>query len=514
MYRALLSVYDKTGLVEFATVLVNKFEYELVASGGTAKALTAAGLPVTPVEELTGSPECLGGRVKTLHPAIHAGILADKHSKEHTEQLEYLGYKPFDLVVCNLYPFQETVDAGKSAEEVIENIDIGGVALIRAAAKNHPSLAVLTNPDQYDLFLERGHHNDRLTFAKAAFKYTASYDLAISNWFVQHYGHVLGIDSHKALPDYTLKAAASLAKVSEPLRYGENSHQRAYIHKDKDFPFQQIQGEKELGYNNWLDLDAAWATVRTFGNYAVAVVKHTNPCGVAVDLECSIEALGKALASDPVSSFGSIIASNTEVETAFVKTLGKLFVEVIVAPRFTAGALDWLRKHKKNCRVVQVDLEKSHYLAKRRLDVRSMLGGMLTQEPDRWLLDQDWKTIQTHPPVHRSSDVIFAWKVVRHVKSNAIVLVKDGATVGIGAGQMNRVQAVKLAIEQAGDRAKGAVLASDAFFPFPDSVELAAKAGVEWVIQPGGSIRDKEVIEAAKKHGISMTLTGIRHFKH
>lgn len=494
MPRALLSVYDKILIVPLANKL-SQLGYDLVASGGTARVLKEAGLEVISVEEVTQSPECLGGRVKTLHPAIHAGILARETSADRAD-LEKMGWEPFEVVVCNLYPFQQAVAKGLPDDEVIEQIDIGGVALIRAAAKNYKHVVVLTDPADYAPVIEHGVFPNRRKNAQKAFQHTNQYDRAISDWFLGK------------TPNPALTIAATLQETPVELRYGENAHQPGFLFPAPGFPFKKIQGEKELGYNNWLDIDAAWEIVSYWGAPAVAVIKHTNPCGVAVG-SSPADALGKALGADNVSSFGSVIAVNRTVTKYFVEGLGKRFIEAIVARHFEEDALELLEK-RKNCRVVTANA----YPTLGYFGVRSIFGGVLAQMSDSGS-EPDWDWVTETKAVDRFPDLEFAWRVVRHVKSNAIVLAKDKITVGVGAGQMNRVKAVQLAIEQAGEiRASRSVLASDAFFPFADSIELAAKAGVEAIIQPGGSKRDQEVIDAANAHGIPMLFTHQRHFKH
>lgn len=504
--RALLSVWDKTGLADFGRGLVAR-GFELVASGGSARALVDAGLPVTEVDEVTGHPEILGGRVKTLHPAIHGGILA-RRTDAHLAELQAHGIAPFDVVVCNLYPFEATVaKPGVTMAEAIEQIDIGGVALLRAAAKNHESVAVISDPSRYADFLhalDDGGPDDALRQALAldAFRHTAAYDAAISGWLARQ------VDGDAALPEViTLRA-----KRTRVLRYGENPHQQAALYQFAGATpaFERIGGEKDLSFNNLVDFEAAWAMPQPFSRPAVAIIKHTNPSGLAV-ADDLLTAFDRALACDPVSAFGGILATNRTVDEALVERLGKLFLEVIAAPDFTPGALELLARKKKSCRVLRVAAG-----AASPLRIRDAFGGLLVQTPDDAAATPDaWQVLTERAPTEAElADLRFAWTACRFVKSNAIVLAKGEATVGVGAGQMNRVDSVRIATWRAGDRAKGAVLASDAFFPFPDGVEAAADAGVTAVVQPGGSIRDDAVVEAANRLGLAMVATGTRHFLH
>ena len=506
MSRALLSAWDKTGLVELGRGL-DALGWELVASGGSARALAEAGLPVLSVESVTGFAEVLGGRVKTLHPAIHAGILA-RPTDAHLGELAERGLAPIDLVVCNLYPFSATVaKEGVSEAEAIEQIDIGGVTLLRAAAKNFERVAVVCDPGSYagvlaELALGNLSVERRRELALAAFRHTAGYDAAIATW--------LGAGSQ--LPE-SLHLSAQRVEV---LRYGENPHQQAALYRWQGSPpaFEQIQG-KALSYNNIADLEAAQAMPAEFERPAVAIVKHANPCGLAV-AETATEAFSKALACDPVSAFGSIIASNRLVDVDFVKAIGKLFVEVLVAPEFSDEALARLAKRKRNCRVLKSTSASDPGAPLKGLSARTVAGGLLVQTDDSAGGDRSsWRVVsQRQPTEAEMDDLAFAWLACKHVKSNAILLAHDGATIGVGAGQMNRVDAVRIAARAAGDKAHGAVLASDAFFPFADGLEAAAAAGVGACVQPGGSIRDDEVIAAADRLGIAMVLTGERHFRH
>ncbi|MCB9549202.1 MAG: bifunctional phosphoribosylaminoimidazolecarboxamide formyltransferase/IMP cyclohydrolase [Myxococcales bacterium] len=498
--RALLSVHDKTGLIELGQGLV-ALDFELVASGGTAAALVEAGLPVTPVEAVTGFPEVLGGRVKTLHPAIHAGILA-RRTPAHLGELADRGLAPIDVVVCNLYPFGRTVAApGCTEADAIEQIDIGGVTLLRAAAKNFEAVAVVCDPLEYpsvvdDLRADRLDLARRRALALAAFQHTAAYDAAIAEWLAG---------------DDPLPAQITVsARRVEVLRYGENPHQAAALYQTAaEAPFVQHSGDA-LSYNNLVDLEAAWAMPQGFEAPAVAIIKHTNPCGLAVGADL-VAAFDAALASDPVSAYGSIIATNRAVDEAFVEALGKLFVEALVAPAFTDEALAILASRKKRCRVMEA---RAATPPRRRLT--AVTGGFLVQTADTAPSEPGaWRVVTARAPTEaEQADLAFAWQAVRFVKSNAIVFAKGGATVGVGAGQMNRVQSVRLAAWQAGERARGSVLASDAFFPFADGLEAAAAAGVTAAIQPGGSIRDAELIAAADALGLAMVFTGRRHFLH
>lgn len=507
MSRALLSVSDKSGLVPFAHGLA-ALGMELVASGGTARVLREAGLDVTEVADVTGSPEILGGRVKTLHPAIHGGILARPTDADLAE-LDQHGIGAIDVVVCNLYPFRETVARpGVTEAEAIEQIDIGGVALLRAAAKSFARVAVVVDPGRYDEVLAglRDGTLDsegRRRLALDAFRHTAAYDAAIQGWLS---GEVEGDD---ALPP-VLHLVAHREQV---LRYGENSHQQGARYRLEGLPaaFEQVGGLKALSYNNLADLEAAWSMAAEFERPAVAIIKHMNPSGLAVADDLT-SAFDRAFACDTVSAFGGILAANREIDAAFVHRLGKLFLEIIAAPSFTEEALATLAAKKKNCRV----LRWTGACPAPSLQISALHGGLLVQTPDPKGVSHDgWQVVTDRAPTEAEArDLAFAEVACKHVKSNAIVLCKDEATVGVGAGQMNRVDSVRIASWRAGDRAKGSVLASDAFFPFPDGVEEAANAGVTAILQPGGSIRDDEVIEAANRLGLAMVTTGIRHFRH
>ncbi len=510
---ALLSVSDKRGLVPLAEGLLAQ-GYALLSSGGTAAALAAAGLPVTKVAEHTGAPEILGGRVKTLHPRIHGGILARRDDPAHRADLEAQGITSIDVVVVNLYPFRATVaDPAVSWETAIETIDIGGPAMVRAAAKNHADVAVLTDPDQYSGFLEalaagQVDGSLRRRLALAAFAHTAAYDAAIAAW----------IDGRLAdEPGQPLRLELPLRQV---LRYGENPHQGARWFGEAGVGWgaaRQLQG-KELSYNNLIDLEAALTTVAAFGygpgaEPAAVVIKHTNPCGVAIGADTA-EALLRALDADRVSAFGGIVALNGAVDLAAAEHLAGLFLECVVAPSFSEEARQRLAA-KANLRLLELD-PGAVAGAAGALQLRSVLGGVLAQQADDGPADPDtWQVVsERQPSAEEWRDLRFAWQVVRHVRSNAILVARDGRTLGVGAGQMNRVGSARLALEAAGDAARGAVLASDGFFPFDDTVRLAAQHGIRAVIQPGGSKRDPDSIAACNANDMVMVITGRRHFLH
>ncbi len=510
---ALLSVSDKRGLVPLAEGLLAQ-GYALLSSGGTAAALAAVGLPVTKVAEHTGAPEILGGRVKTLHPRIHGGILARRDDPAHRADLETQGITTIDVVVVNLYPFRATVaDPAVSWETAIETIDIGGPAMVRAAAKNHADVAVLTDPDQYPGFLEAlaaGQVDGplRRRLALAAFAHTASYDAAIASW----------IDGRLADgPGQPLQVELPLRQV---LRYGENPHQGARWFGEAGVGWgaaRQLQG-KELSYNNLIDLEAALTTVAAFGygpaaEPAAVVIKHTNPCGVAIGGDTA-EALLRALDADRVSAFGGIVALNGPVDLAAAEHLAGLFLECVVAPSFSEEARQRLAA-KANLRLLELD-PGAVAGAAGALQLRSVLGGVLAQQADDGPADPDaWQVVsERQPSAQEWRDLRFAWQVVRHVRSNAILVARDGRTLGVGAGQMNRVGSARLALEAAGAAARGAVLASDGFFPFDDTVLLAAEHGIRAVIQPGGSKRDPDSIAACNANDMVMVITGRRHFLH
>ena len=514
---ALLSVSNKEGLLPLAEGLLAA-GYQLISSGGTAAALQAAGLPVTKVAEHTGAPEILGGRVKTLHPRIHGGILARRADAAHQADLAAQAIAPIEVVVVNLYPFRETVaDPAVPFDTAIENIDIGGPAMVRAAAKNHADVAVLTSPEQYPGFLaalREGRLDQALRrqLALAAFAHTASYDTAISQWLAAR------LASEAAVP----LAAAPLSLELPPrqsLRYGENPHQPATWYSQPEGGWggaSQLQG-KELSYNNLIDLDAALATVREFGygpaaQPAAVVVKHTNPCGVAVGHGCA-DALGRALDADRVSAFGGIVALNTPVDGAAADHLTSLFLECVVAPAFDPAARERLAS-KANLRLLELPPEAIARASRQQL--RTVLGGVLVQQLDDEPVEENaWQVVtERQPTPEELNDLVFAWKLVRHVRSNAITVARAGQSLGIGAGQMNRVGSARLALEAAGERSRGAVLASDGFFPFDDTVRLASEHGISAVIQPGGSMRDADSIAACNALGLAMVVTGRRHFLH
>ncbi|MFB6674687.1 bifunctional phosphoribosylaminoimidazolecarboxamide formyltransferase/IMP cyclohydrolase [Streptomyces sp. NPDC057684] len=509
--RALVSVYDKTGLEDLARGL-HEAGVELVSTGSTAAKIAAAGVPVTKVEELTGFPECLDGRVKTLHPKIHAGILADLRLEDHQRQLAELGVEPFQLVVVNLYPFKETVASGATPDECVEQIDIGGPSMVRAAAKNHPSVAVVTSPARYTDVLSAVRDGGfdltaRKRLAGEAFQHTAAYDVAVASWFADGYAAA----DESGFPEF-LGATYGRKNV---LRYGENPHQGAALYVDGTGGLaeaEQLHG-KEMSYNNYTDTDAARRAAYDHDDPCVAIIKHANPCGVAVASSVA-EAHRKAHACDPVSAYGGVIAVNRPVTKEMAEQVAEIFTEVIVAPEYEDGALEALTK-KKNIRVLRAHRGPSAVVETKQID-----GGALLQVTDRVQADGDnpasW-TLATGDALSPGEldELAFAWKACRAVKSNAILLAKDGASVGVGMGQVNRVDSCKLAVERAGaERARGSFAASDAFFPFPDGPQILIDAGVKAIVQPGGSIRDEQVIEAAKKAGVTMYFTGTRHFFH
>ncbi|MEA3335364.1 MAG: bifunctional phosphoribosylaminoimidazolecarboxamide formyltransferase/IMP cyclohydrolase [Chloroflexota bacterium] len=502
--RALLSVADKQGLIPLAERL-QAMKVTLIASGGTARALRKAGLPVTDVSQVTRFPEILDGRVKTLHPAIHAAILA-RDTEEHLSQLAGLDLSPVDLVVCNLYPFADTVaEPGVTLTESVEQIDIGGVALLRAAAKNFERVTVVCDPRDYHRVsqaLEQKQVDEglRRELALKAFRHTAAYDAAIADYLAGEFA-----------PDNPLPETLNLSfQQAQSLRYGENPHQEAalYTPTGQALPFEQLGGQA-MSYNNWLDMDAAWGLVQEFERPTVCIIKHTNACGAASAATLA-EAYPLALASDPVSAFGSIVAVNRTAEVDLAEAMADLFVEVVIAPDYTEPALKRFRR-KKNLRILRSSGGPAQDLA-----LRTIQGGMLAQTPDGQLeIAVDWQVVTERTPTpDELLDLEFAWRVAKHTKSNAIVFAKGQATVGVGAGQMSRVDSVYLAARRAGDRAQGAVMASDAFFPFPDGIEAAAEAGVIAVVQPGGSKRDDQVIAACNRLGIATCFTGARHFLH
>jgi len=493
---ALISVWDKRGLAEFAKGL-SDFGFKILSTGGTAKVLREAGLEVTEVSELAGFPEVFGGRVKTLQPQIFGGILFRRGTDD--QDAEAHGIPPIDLVCVNLYPFEETAAKNPGLSELVEMIDIGGPSLIRAAAKNHESVVVVVDPDDYGWVLEemrkRGGslgEDHRRRLALKAFARTAAYDSAI-------YKELWARFMPDEMPDHLFVHE----EKAQDLRYGENPHQRAAYYGRP--PWEQLWG-KELSYNNILDATAAWECLLEFDGPAAVIVKHLIPCGVALRDHVE-DAFAAAYEADPVSAFGGIIAINRPLTPGIAERLNTFFSEIVMAPEFQPEAIDLLKK-KRDRRLLLVKGDA-------RLDwqMRSVLGGILAQGPDA-LLNERWELVSGEIDEGTNRDLVFAWKVVKHVRSNAIVVARDTATLGVGAGQPNRVGSAEIALRQAGDRARGAVLASDAFFPFPDSVELAARHGIKAIVQPGGSVRDEEVIAAARNLGIAMVLTGTRHFRH
>ncbi|HEY8347090.1 MAG TPA: bifunctional phosphoribosylaminoimidazolecarboxamide formyltransferase/IMP cyclohydrolase [Symbiobacteriaceae bacterium] len=528
--RALVSVYDKTGIVEFAKQLVD-LGVEILSTGGTYRTLQEAGLPVLEVSQVAGFPEILDGRVKTLQPQIHAGILAVRSNRTHMAQLKEHGVTPIDMVVVNLYPFRETVaNPEVSLEEAVEKIDIGGPAMVRAAAKNWQDVVVLVNPARYDQVLKELRETGDVSLSTKfelmveAFQHTSAYDTAIAGWLANR-GRVLaqariaGTEPPAPEAGFPDVLTIQLTKVQD-LRYGENPHQKAAFYAAVGEAGQggtaiagarQLHG-KELSFNNIYDAHAALSLVKEFDRPAAVAVKHTNPCGVAV-ADTIAEAYRKAYEADPVSIFGGIVALNRPCDRETAEELSKIFLEIVIAPSFEPEALQVLTR-KKNLRLLETGpLDRR---APAGLDVKRVAGGYLVQEWD--VAEEDptgWKTVTRAPvPPELMEDLVFAWKVCKHVKSNAIVVAKGGQTLGVGAGQMNRIDAARHALRQAGDRARGAVLASDAFFPFPDVVEAAGEAGIAAIVQPGGSIRDQESIDKADELGIAMLFTGMRHFRH
>ena len=498
--RALISVFDKTGIEELAAALAQA-GVEIVSTGSTAQRIKDSGVDVTEVADVTGFPEVLEGRVKTLHPHVHAGILADLRKEDHAKQIADLGVKPFELVVVNLYPFSETVASGAGFDEVVEMIDIGGPSMVRAAAKNHPSVAIVVDPAKYgevaDAVKAGGFDEDqRRQLAADAFKHTAQYDAAVSAWFDEQLG------------------------TTKQLRYGENPHQAASLISDGTGLAGATQhGGKEMSYNNYQDADAAWRAAWDHERPCVAVIKHANPCGIAVSEDSIAEAHKKAHACDPVSAYGGVIAANREVTLEMAEQIKPIFTEVIIAPNFADDALELLQT-KKNLRILTA--EKPEREGK---EIKQISGGTLVQDRDIYQAEGDkpenWELVAGEAADETTlKDLEFAWNAVRCVKSNAILIARDGGAVGVGMGQVNRVDSAKLAVDRANtldegrNRTNGAVAASDAFFPFADGFQILADAGVKAVVQPGGSIRDDEVIAAAKEAGVTMYLTGTRHFAH
>jgi phosphoribosylaminoimidazolecarboxamide formyltransferase / IMP cyclohydrolase len=516
--RALISVYDKTGLDNLAGAL-HEAGVEIVSTGSTAKAIEQAGVPVTKVEDLTGFPECLDGRVKTLHPKVHAGLLADMTSPAHAQQLDDLGIAPFQLLVSNLYPFEETVASGAKDAEVIEQIDIGGPAMVRAAAKNHASVAVVTSPIQY---AETRHaiaaggftEEERRRLAAAAFAHTATYDAAVASWFASAYA-----------PDETARetgwpdVTAAVWERKDVLRYGENPHQRSALYfsrtgaADSGIASADVLHGKAMSYNNYVDADAARRAAYDFAEPCVAIIKHSNPCGIAIGADIA-DAYAKALACDPLSAYGGVVAANGIVTVAMAHRMTESSADVVIAPDYEEAALGVLSRKWKNVRLLRCPPRGSSPS-----EFRQVSGGLLVQSTDQ--IDapgddsQRWE-LKAGDPADAATlaDLAFAWRACRAVKSNAILLASGGASVGVGMGQVNRVDSARLAVARAGNRAAGSVAASDAYFPFPDGFEILAEAGVRAVAEPGGSIRDGIVIEAAQAAGVTLYFTGVRHFYH
>ena len=516
--RALVSVSDKTDLLKLAEALAAA-GVEIVSTGSTAATIREAGHQVTDVASVTGFPEMLDGRVKTLHPNVHGGLLADLRLESHETALGEFGIAPFELVVVNLYPFVETVKSGAQGDDVVEQIDIGGPAMVRASAKNHANVAIVVAPESYPAVIDalgKGGTtlSQRRELAARAFAHTAAYDTAVAQWFAEE-----TIQGETELPDHLTIQAEKLAD----LRYGENSHQRAALYSRVGghgiAQATQLQG-KEMSYNNYVDADAALRAAYDMVNPAVAIIKHANPCGIAVSAPNALDPIAsahlRAHECDPVSAFGGVIAANRPVTLKMAENLRDIFTEVIVAPDFEPAALE-VFKSKKNLRLLKLPQD----WRQEPMDVRLVSGGLLFQDADRFPEDdfesvaKDWQLVAGEVPSDVSiEDLVFAWKSCRAVKSNAIVLAKNGATVGVGMGQVNRVDSCRLAVERAGDRAAGSIAASDAFFPFSDGPEVLMNAGVKVIIQPGGSVRDEETIALAKERGVTMFFTGERHFFH
>lgn len=523
--RALISVFDKTGLEDLARGL-NDAGVAIVSTGSTAATIAKAGVPVTEVSDITEFPECLEGRVKTLHPRVHAGILADRRKQEHTDTLEQMNIEPFDLVIVNLYPFVDTVASGADQDAIIEKIDIGGPSMVRAAAKNHDAVAVVVDPARYNDVVRAASEGgftlaERRRLASAAFAHTASYDTAVATWTAAQF-------EQDEDANYWPPFAGLSFERSESLRYGENPHQKAALYVDpaaKPGIAQAEQlGGKAMSYNNFVDGDAALRAAYDFDEPAVAIIKHNNPCGIAIATDGAedpiADAHAKAHACDPLSAYGGVIAANREVTAKMAQTVKGIFTEVIIAPSYTAEALEILQS-KKNLRILVLP----EGFERESLEYRAVSGGALFQEADRLTAEGDdpknWTLVAGDAADQETlADLSFAWRALRAAKSNAILLADGGAAVGIGMGQVNRVDSCKLSVERANtlagedQRAKGAVAASDAFFPFADGLQVLLDAGVRAVVQPGGSIRDEEVIEAAKAAGVTMYTTGARHFFH
>ncbi len=517
--RALISVYDKTGLADLARAL-HEYHVEIVSTGTTAKAVEAAGVPVSRVEDLTGFPECLDGRVKTLHPRVHAGLLADMANPAHEQQLEDLGIAPFQLLVSNLYPFEQTVASGAKDGEVIEQIDIGGPAMVRAAAKNHASVAVVTSPIQY---AETRHalgaggftFDERRRLAATAFAHTAAYDAAVASWFASAYARD-ETARETGWPDVT----AAVWERKDVLRYGENPHQRSALYFSRTAPADSgianadVLHGKAMSYNNYVDGDAARRAAFDFTEPCVAIIKHSNPCGIAIGTDIA-DAYGKALACDPLSAYGGVVAANGLVTGAMATRMTESSADVVIAPDYDADALGIITRKWKNVRLLRC----APPAAREGVEWRQVTGGLLLQTAD--LIDAPgddpahWELkAGAAADAATLADLAFAWRACRAVKSNAILLASGGASVGVGMGQVNRVDSARLAVARAGNRASGSVAASDAFFPFSDGFEILAEAGVRAVAEPGGSVRDASVVAAAEAAGVTLYFTGVRHFYH
>jgi phosphoribosylaminoimidazolecarboxamide formyltransferase/IMP cyclohydrolase len=510
MKRALISVFDKTNVVEFAKELTD-LGWEIISTGGTSAKFKAEGIPVMDISDLTKFPECFDGRLKTIHPHVEGGILAIRDNEVHQSQMKELGIDPIDIVVCNLYPFKETVLNPESThEDIVENIDIGGPTMLRAAAKNYNFVSVITDPADYTKVVEELKANGETTaetkeyLAAKVFEHTAHYDALISGYF------------NKKLNVKSPKTLTLTYEKKQDLRYGENPHQNATFYTQ----IQETEGTltaankihgKELSYNNIGDTDGALETLKEFEEPTIVAAKHANPCGIG-SAETLAEAFQKAYDADPVSIFGGIVAANREVDKATAEIMSGIFLEVIVAPSFSQEALEVLTK-KKNLRLLELpEILKSDYTA---MKGRTVLGGLLVQDMDQKLIGEELKVVTERQPSEKEmADLMFAWKTVKHAKSNGIAIAKDKTTSGVGPGQVSRIWALENAIRQGAERIEGSVMASDAFFPFADCVEAAHKAGITAIIQPGGSIRDQESIDAANKYGIAMVFTGMRHFKH
>lgn len=514
--RALISLSDKKGIVDFAKGL-SEFEVEIISTGGTAKLLSENGINVIEVSDYTGFPEMMDGRLKTLHPKVHGGLLGIRDNPEHIKSMEEHGIKPIDMVVVNLYPFEATVDRGAEFEEVIENIDIGGPAMLRSAAKNHKDVAVVTDPDDYHIILDELKKSGggispetHFSLAKKVFELTAAYDGAISNY--------LGRLENKLFTRKFPETITLQYRNAQHMRYGENPHQDAVFYRERETGepcvsnAKQLQG-KELSFNNIMDMDAAFETVKEFHDIAAVIIKHTNPCGAAISGSNLADAYKKARAADPVSSFGGVAGFNRIVDEETAKEITSTFMEAVIAPGYSHEALEVLRG-SKNLRLLQTPIFTKHHPGG--MDIKKVVGGILVQDRDHGMVEEkDLKAVTKRKPTDEElKALLFAWKVCKHVKSNAIVYAFEDRTAGIGAGQMSRVDSSKIAAIKAHAGLKGSVVASDAFFPFRDGIDTAFDAGATAIIQPGGSIRDDEVIEAANEFGLAMVFTGMRHFRH